>query len=92
MMTLVITAALIGVVLGSRFKVLVLLPATAAGLAATLVVGMAHSDGFLSTLLAAAQTIAVLQAAYFAGAVAIARGRLGKGLPVTIEAAQRPAA
>jgi len=72
MMMLAITAVLIGAVLGMRFKILILLPATVIGSSATLGVGVAHSDGFWSILLAMVLAIAALQVGYLAGTVVIA--------------------
>ena len=91
MMMLAITAVLIGAMLGMRFKILILLPATVIGSSATLGVGVAHSAGFWSILLAMVLAIAALQVGYLAGTVVIASSRVGKDSPVTVVVAQKPA-
>lgn len=90
MMMLAITAVLFGVVLGMRFKILILLPATVIGSATTLGVGVAHSDGFWAIVLATALVIAALQVGYLAGTIVIASSHIGKDSTVTVAVAQRP--
>jgi hypothetical protein len=70
-MTIMLTAAalLTGAILGLRFKVLILLPATIIGSAATLGAGMAQSNTAWSVLLALALVISALQIGYFGGAL-----------------------
>jgi hypothetical protein len=63
------TFMLIGAVLGLRFKVFVLLPATVLSSAAALSAGLAYSDSPWSILLTAALAMATLQMGYLAGAV-----------------------
>jgi hypothetical protein len=81
-------ALLIGMVLGQRFKVLVLLPALTFVLVAAVALGISRSEGFWPTAGLAAAAIATLEIGYLAGiwvrhALAAARisGRRA-GLPV----------
>lgn len=66
-MSLAIVAALIGVVLGLRFKVFVLAPAIVSASAVILVNGLVLGSSYWSILLAALLTVTALQAGYFAG-------------------------
>ncbi len=90
MLMLAISAALIGAMLGTRFKVLVLLPATIISLAVTFGIGTARSDGFLPILLTMALVIAALQLGYFTGAGGVAASRIDKNSQTTVMAAHRP--
>ena len=60
---------LIGAMLGMRFNVLVLLPATVLISAATLSAGIAYYNSPWSTLIIAVLAIAALQIGYLAGSV-----------------------
>ena len=95
MMTmLAMTAMLIGAMLGLRFKVLILVPAIVIGSAATLGIGMAHSNSLWSILLAMALAITALQMGYLGGAAirfVSAGERVRKDAPGIIPAAQRSA-
>jgi hypothetical protein len=95
MMTmLAMTAMLIGAMLGLRFKVLILVPAIVIGSAATLGIGMAHSNSLWSILLAMALAITALQMGYFGGTIIrfiIVGARIRKDSPGIIAVAQRPA-
>jgi hypothetical protein len=94
MMTLLaMTAMLIGALLGLRFKVLILVPAIVIGSAATLGIGMAHSNSLWFTLLAMVLAITALQMGYLGGAIirfVIAGARVRKDAPGIIAVAQRP--
>ena len=80
MMLIAMTVMLIGAVLGLRFKVFVLLPATVLSLAASLCAGIAHSDSPWSILLTAALALATLQIGYLAGSVVNASATTQPGL------------
>jgi hypothetical protein len=67
-MTLTIFSLLAGLVLGQRFRVLVLLPAIALVLGVA-GVGMAHADGIWWTALTAAAAVTALQIGYLIGLV-----------------------
>ena len=67
MMTLAIISLLAGMVLGQRFKVLILVPATALALAFTVGVGIAQAEAVWSIVQMAAVTAAALQIGYLAG-------------------------
>jgi hypothetical protein len=69
MTLLVMPAMVIGAMLGLRFKVLILVPATVIGSAATLGAGMTHSNSLWSILLAMVLVISALQMGYLGGAV-----------------------
>jgi hypothetical protein len=88
MIMLTMIAILIGAILGSRFKVFVLVPATVIGSAVTLGAGMAYSESLWSVLLAMVLTTAALQIGYLA-AIVIAGARVSKDLPGPVAVAQR---
>ena len=69
MTALAIETMLIGLVLGLRFNVLVLVPATVIGSAFAIAKGMAYSDNIWTILLVMASVMAALQIGYLAGAV-----------------------
>jgi hypothetical protein len=70
MMTMfAMTAALVGAMLGLRFKVLILVPAIIIGSAAAFGFGIAHSSSLWSILLAIAVTSTALQMGYLGGTV-----------------------
>lgn len=64
MLAFVLISLLAGMVLGQRFKVLVLLPAIGVALVATIVAGIAGADRWPTVLIAAA-TVTSLQVGYF---------------------------
>jgi hypothetical protein len=66
MLTFVLISLLVGLVLGHRFKVLVLLPAIAIAMLAMVVAQIAGADRWPTTLTAAAAVV-VLQLGYLAG-------------------------
>jgi hypothetical protein len=69
MTALAIETMLIALVLGLRFNVLVLVPATVIGSAFAIAKGMAYSDNIWTILLVMASVMAALQIGYLAGAV-----------------------
>jgi hypothetical protein len=69
-MTFAIFSLLAGLVLGHRFRVLVLLPAIALALLGAVGAGTAHADGIWWTALMAAAAVAALQIGYLIGLVA----------------------
>ena len=90
---LAMTAMLIGAVLGLRFKVLILVPATIIGSAAALAVGMAYGKNVWSILLDMVLVIAALEMGYLGGTVirfVIAGTRVRKHSSGTVAVAQRP--
>ena len=66
--TLTITAILAGAVLGLRFKILVLVPATVIGSAATLGATITQGNGLWFLLLTLVLVIFALQIGYLSGA------------------------
>jgi hypothetical protein len=67
MIFLAMTATIVGALLGQRFRVFVLVPAIAVGLATTFGIGVAHDNGLWSILLAMALAISALQMGYLGG-------------------------
>jgi hypothetical protein len=67
MMTLAMISLLVGMVLGQRFKVLILVPAMALALVLAVGTGVASADTVWSIVLMAAATTAGLQIGYFVG-------------------------
>jgi hypothetical protein len=67
MMMLILSMLLIGVALGRRFKVFVLVPAVGFAFIISLTGGIAHGDGAPSILIAAVLASSSLQIAYFCG-------------------------
>jgi predicted Na+-dependent transporter len=67
MMTLIILNLLAGLVLGQRFKVLVLVPAIVLALLVAIGAGIARGDGVWSTALMAGAVGMALQIGYLAG-------------------------
>jgi hypothetical protein len=66
-MTILILAALAGVLLGTRFKVFILAPIVFVGCAAILGIGLARGDAPVTSLLLVFETMTVLQIGYMAG-------------------------
>ena len=90
--TLVTTAALIGAILGLRFKVLILVPAFVISSVAIFGIGIAHGDNLSSILLTAFFAITALQMGYLAGALIcsiVVKTRARKDLSGVIAVAQR---
>jgi hypothetical protein len=69
MTILAIAAIIAGALLGQRFKVFVLIPVTAIGLATAFCIGMAHDNSLRSILLAMVLAISALQLGYLGGVV-----------------------
>ena len=82
-------AIVIGVMLGLRFKVFILIPANVIGSAAAFGAGLAFSDSLWSVLLAMVLAIVALQIGYLAGTV-LTTTRVSKGSSRTVAVAQRP--
>lgn len=59
----------VGIVLGLRYKVLILVPAVMFATILIVIVGIAHRDGFWSIVLMAVELIAAVQLGYLAGTV-----------------------
>jgi hypothetical protein len=92
LMTLVTTVALIGAILGLRFKVLVLVPAFVISSVAIFGTEKAHSDNPSSILLTVLLAITALQMGYLAGALIcslVAKTRARKDLSRIITVAQK---
>ncbi len=64
---IVIVTVLIGIALGVRYKVLILVPAITFALAFAVIAGIAQSAGFWSTLLTMALLGTAVQFGYFIG-------------------------
>ena len=92
-MTLVTMAALIGAILGLRFKVLILVPAAfVISSVAIFGTGLAHSDNPSSILLTVFLAITALQMGYMAGALIcsiVAKTRARKDLSSVIAVLQK---
>ena len=91
-MTLVTMAALIGAILGLRFKVLILVPAFVISSVAIFGTGIAHSDNPRSMLLTVFLAITALQLGYMAGALIcsiVAKTRARKDLSSVIAVVQK---
>ena len=69
MMTLTMISLLVGMVLGQRFKVLVLVPTIAIPLIFALGAGIARADTFWQIVLMAVAAASSLQVGYLAGVV-----------------------
>ena len=67
MVSLSVCAVMIGAALGSRFKVLVLVPATAISVLVTMVVAFCAGAGTWSALVLALDAVISLQLGYLAG-------------------------
>jgi hypothetical protein len=79
MLTLLILSLLAGLVLGQRFKVLILVPAALPPVVLAAVIGLVQADAFLTVALSALAAIGCLQIGYLAGTV-VHRG-LGSARP-----------
>ena len=67
MMALLFLSSLVGAVLGQRFKVFVLLPATSLALICTIAAGVARAQDVWSIAIAAAGVTIALQIGYLIG-------------------------
>ena len=91
-MTLVTMAALIGAILGLRYNVLILVPASVISSVAIFGTGMARSDSPSSILLTVFLAITALQMGYMTGALIysiVAKTRARKDLPSVIAVVQK---
>ena len=68
-MITILMGILVGVVLGLRFQVFVLVPVSCGALAIVALHGIARGDGFLQLALAVALTVIALQVGYVLGSV-----------------------
>jgi NADH:ubiquinone oxidoreductase subunit 6 (subunit J) len=59
----------VGIVLGLRYKVLVLVPAVMFAMISAIMIGVTHADRFWSIVLMAVELIAAVQLGYLAGTV-----------------------
>lgn len=94
MSSLIILSSLTGVVLGLRFKVLILVPAMVLVAAVTIGIGIAHGDGLWSLLLETVLTITALQVGYLGGTIVhfvIVGARHIRALPRSTAAVQNSA-
>lgn len=66
-MTIAIVSFLVGMVLGQRFGVLILVPATAVGLALAIGYALANGDRLLLVVQIGAATVASLEVGYLLG-------------------------
>jgi hypothetical protein len=66
---LAVIGAVVGIVLGLRYKVLILVPATMFAMIAAIIVGVAHADRFWSIVLMTVELIIAIQFGYLAGIV-----------------------
>jgi hypothetical protein len=66
---LAVIGGLVGVVLGLRYKVLILVPAVMLAMLSSILVGVAHADRFWSIMLMTAELIIAVQLGYLAGIV-----------------------
>jgi hypothetical protein len=97
MLILTLVAVLIGVVLGLRFRVFVLVPVICGGLAIIVVDGVARGNGFLQLAFAMIATVAALQLGYFLGNVVVgilsaakASNHHGAAVPSPTEPSRQP--
>lgn len=67
--TFTLAAAVMGALLGLRFKVLILIPAIAVSSAAVVYAGLSHGSSTGSILLLIVMTMTAIQFGYFAGAI-----------------------
>ena len=69
MAILIPSLLLIGLMLGARFKVLIMIPAIGSGFIAVLAAGIAHNDSASAILLALARVWTCLQIGYLGGII-----------------------
>jgi hypothetical protein len=75
MMVSVVVSALVGMALGQRFKVLILVPTIGFTLLLTIAAGIMRADGLGEIVMMAVAMIASLQIGYLAGTGILPRGR-----------------
>jgi hypothetical protein len=66
---LAVIGAVVGIVLGLRYKVLILVPAIMFATIAAIIVGVAHADRFWSIVLMTVELMTAIQLGYLAGTV-----------------------
>jgi hypothetical protein len=71
LVTVLVVGLLIGIILGQRFKVLVLFPTMALAFASALAAGTARGEDAFDSVLVGLAIMAALQTGYFAGAILI---------------------
>jgi hypothetical protein len=59
----------VGIVLGLRYKVLILVPAAMFAMISAIIIGVAHADGLWSIVLMTVELITAVQLGYLAGTV-----------------------
>jgi hypothetical protein len=66
---LAVIGVVVGIVLGLRYKVLILVPAVMFAMISAVIVGVARADSFWSIVLMTVELITALQLGYLAGTV-----------------------
>lgn len=66
---LAVIGVAVGIVLGLRYKVLILVPAIMFAMISAIIVGIAHAERFWSIVLMTLELIAAVQLGYLAGTV-----------------------
>lgn len=82
MVTIAIVSVLVGAALGSRYKVLIVVPVTVLAVAAVAMVCISNGHGFWSTAAAVALVATSLELGYFGGSFAsfaLASARCSRG-------------
>jgi hypothetical protein len=64
-----VIGVVVGIVLGLRYKVLILVPAVMLAMLSAIIVGVAHADRFWSIVLMTLELITAVQLGYLAGTV-----------------------
>jgi hypothetical protein len=64
-----VIGVVVGIVLGLRYKVLILVPAATFATISAIIIGVAHADGFWSIVLMTVELITAVQIGYLAGTV-----------------------
>jgi hypothetical protein len=64
-----VIGGVVGIVLGLRYKVLILVPAVMLAMLSSILVGVAHADRFWSIVLMTVELITAVQLGYLAGIV-----------------------
>jgi hypothetical protein len=62
-----VIGAVVGIMLGLRYKVLILVPAVMLAMISSIIVGVAHADRFWSIVLMTVELITAVQLGYLAG-------------------------
>jgi hypothetical protein len=64
-----VIGVVVGIVLGLRYKVLILVPAAMFAMISAIIIGVAHADGLWSIVLMTVELITAVQLGYLAGTV-----------------------